>query len=40
MNEESHRQNTRMNEHRIKAMKLANQQRKDEYIWLKKNTTS
>ncbi len=34
MNEEMHRQNKRLNEHRIEAMKLENTQRKDEYTWL------
>ncbi len=40
MNEEIHRQNKRLNEHRAKAMKLENIQRQDEYAWLKKITPS
>lgn len=36
MNEETHRQNKSLNDHRIKAMKLENTQRQDEYTWLKK----
>ncbi|MFP6193194.1 hypothetical protein ACLGBC_05665 [Helicobacter pylori] len=36
MNEEMHRQNKRLNEHRAKALKLENMQREDEYTWAKK----
>ncbi|WP_120874138.1 hypothetical protein [Helicobacter pylori] len=36
MSEESHKQNKALNDHRAKAMKLANQQQQDEYTWLKK----
>ncbi|MBI1561735.1 hypothetical protein IZT76_05700 [Helicobacter pylori] len=36
MNEEIHRQEKILNDHRVKAMKLENTQRQDEYTWLKK----
>ncbi|MFB1280206.1 hypothetical protein ACLGEA_07830 [Helicobacter pylori] len=36
MNEEMHKQNKRLNEHRIKAMQQENRLNEDQYKWLKK----
>lgn len=38
MSGEIHKQDKRLNEQRLKAMKLENTQRQDEYTWLKKAT--
>ncbi|ENH59903.1 hypothetical protein HPHPA11_1049 [Helicobacter pylori Hp A-11] len=38
MNEETHRQNKRLNDQRAKALELENKLNKDQYKWLKKAT--
>ncbi|MFB1325934.1 hypothetical protein [Helicobacter pylori] len=40
MNEEMHRQNKRLNEHRIKAMQQENRMNEQQYKWLMKATPS
>ncbi|MFP6224259.1 hypothetical protein ACLGCM_07760 [Helicobacter pylori] len=40
MNEETHRQNERLNDLNIQGLKLANQQRQAEFSWLQKVTPS
>ncbi|MFP6061179.1 hypothetical protein ACLF9K_03410 [Helicobacter pylori] len=39
MNEEMHRQNKRLNEHRIKAMQQENRMNEEQYEWLMKKVT-